>query len=305
MGITFRHVPFLVISCLLLAADSLQALVIQGAGSTNIYDRFSSGYPSNPVENNSFFAGAENFQGVGWNSSNANQSFALITPQHIIGANHFTPGVGATIDFFSAGDTVISRTVSSLTTVQNGGSDTDVFVAQLDSPLSGVGVPYFRFPSDIAINTLVSRSITTYGFTAQAGSNTIASRDGIAAIAALGGNQTELANTPTFEFIYDSNTSANGQARVEVGDSGSPTFIEEMGELTIVGTHSALAQAGTTYTTGDADVTRLIPEINNAIDSLGSTGFQVEQVPEPSAFLFILLGALPLCISRRRSQTRG
>lgn len=287
-----------------MAAGSLQALVIQGEGSTNIYDRFSSGYPSSPVENGSFFAGAENFLGVGWNNANANQSFALITPQHIIGANHFQPGAGATIDFFSSSDSLISRTVSGITTVQNSGSNTDVFVAQLDSPLSGSEVPHFLFPSDLAINSLIGRSITTYGFTAQAGSNTIASRDAISSLAGFG-NQSELGNTPTFEFIYDSLTAPNGQARVEVGDSGSPTFITEDGQLVLAGTHSALAQAGSTYTSGDADVTRLIPEIDAAIDTLGSTGYEVQQVPEPATWLFILLGALPLCFSRRPYRTRN
>lgn len=104
----FRRVSLLIIPCLLLAVGSLQALVIQGEESTNIYDRFSSGYPSSPVENSSFFAGAENFVGVGWNNASANQSFALITPQHIIGANHFKPGAGATINFFSASDSLVA-----------------------------------------------------------------------------------------------------------------------------------------------------------------------------------------------------
>ncbi len=237
----------------------------------------------------------------GWNNANSNQSFALITPQHIIGANHFQPGVGATINFFGASGSIVSRTVSGIATVQNGGSNTDVFVAQLSSVLSGSEVPYYRFPSDLASASLVGRAMYAYGFPAQVGQNTIASRDGIAAVAAFG-NQAELANTPTFEFVYDSAFAANGQARAEPGDSGSPTFIQENGTYVLAGTHSALAQVGTVYTTGDADLTRMMNEINTAIGSLGSTGFQIDQIPEPSASSLVLLSVFAFCISRSRGK---
>ena len=295
--------------CLVLVASTfpLHALVVTGEESTDAYNRFSSGYPSSPVENPNFFRDPDAFQGVGWNKANSNQNFALITPQHIVGANHFNPGAGSTLQFFTSSGTISEVNIASTSTVQNGGNATDVFIGELSSPLDSGEVPFFFFPSDAVIASLVGRNILPYGFTAQAGNNIVASRDAIGTVSGALGGGSNLGNTPTFEFTLTDTTASTGDARVESGDSGSPTFLEENGILTLVGTHSALATSSTglstTYTSADADLTRLIDQINTTIGEMGSTGFQVTQVPEP-ANLTLIMGFAALILGFGHSRGR-
>lgn len=285
----------------------LHALVIAGYEGAR-HDRFASGYPDNPVENASFFRSGSDFHGVGWNASNGNQAFALITPQHIIGANHYNPGAGTAVEFFSSGGTIRSYTLAATETVMDGsGNPSDVFVGELASPIGpGDNIPFFRFPSDSVGTTLVGRQIVIYGKTARVGINTVAARDATkTASGALGGGA-NLATTETFEWTFTEGSESQDQARTESGDSGSPTFTVEEGVLTIVGTHSALASvtAGTTtYTAIDADLYEMMDEIDAAIGRMGSTGFTVTQIPEPaaSASLLALLAGILAGFRKRRS----
>lgn len=300
--------PFSALLAMLAGCLPLGAVVITGENSTDAYDRFSSGYPSSPVENSNFFRNPDEFHGVGWNKANANQSFALITPQHIVGANHFNPGAGSTVQFFTTGGSVTEISILSTSTVQNGGNPTDVFIGELSSPLNSGDVPRFLFPSDAVIASLVGRSIVPYGFTAEAGNNTVSSRDGITTASGALGGGSNLANTPTFEFTLTDTTASNGDARLEGGDSGSPTFLEENGVLTLVGTHSALATSttgpSTTYVSADADLTRLMDQINTTIDDMGNTGFQVAQIPEPGTFSLIAMGICSATVFSARRERR-
>lgn len=296
----------LFVTALVTAPLSLNAIVIQGENdsATDQWDRFNHGtYPGSPVENSSFFQGTpipNALHGVGWNNGNSGQSFTLITPQHIVGANHFAPSVGTQIDFFNTAGNLVNGTVGTVQTVQNGGSNTDVFVAELNSRIDTSDVPVVRFPSDAAITTFTAgSSILPYGFNASMGTNTVSSK-GTGSTAGFIGGSGSLSNTPTFEYTFNSTTAPNGTARVETGDSGSPTFFEEDGELTIVGTHSALAQTASVFTSIDADLTQLIDNINTTINNMGSTGFQLQQVPEPGYVGLVLGVTAGVAMVRRR-----
>ena len=198
---------------------------------------------------------------------------------------------------------MVSGTVRSVDTVQNGGSNTDVFVAELTSRIDTSDVPIVPFPSDTAIAAFgVGSDLLPYGFTASMGRNTVSGIDVGQSAGTLGGGGA-LSNTPTFEFTYSSTTGLNSDARLEVGGSGSPTFFDENGTLALVGTHSALiAPKLGSYQSIDADLTRLIDEINSTIGSMGSTGFEVTQVPEPAHGGTILACLCGLFVFRHRPR---
>ncbi|MGJ8641351.1 MAG: hypothetical protein ACSHYA_18320 [Opitutaceae bacterium] len=306
-NITLKFAAILTIFAAIPSVGS--ALVLRGEndGATDQWDRFDHGtYPGSPVENSSFFGGSpipNALHGVGWRQTNSNQSFTLITPQHIIGADHFRPNVGNAIEFFNTSGNIVSATVSSVSTVQTGGSNTDVFVAELSSALNGSGVPVVKFPSDLALASFgVGSSIRPYGFSASVGQNIVSGLQLGQSVGTLGGGG-GLGNTPTFEFTFNTTGGANGDARVEVGDSGSPTFFIENGEWTVVGTHSALIGPNLgVYTSIDADLTELIDDINTTIADFGTTSYEITQVPEPNSYAVIggLLALVPVIARRRR-----
>ena len=102
----------IIFSVTLLTATMASALTIVGYDSaTN--DRFSSGYPGNPVVNSSvsFLGAGYDLSGVGWNPANVTQSFAMISDQYFVYSNHYGPG--STLDFYSPTQgTVVSYAVS-------------------------------------------------------------------------------------------------------------------------------------------------------------------------------------------------
>ncbi|MGF1452611.1 MAG: trypsin-like serine protease [Opitutales bacterium] len=283
-----KLLPSLLTTLVLCLAPALHALDVEGETAAN--SRFSSGYPAGPVENTGFVEDASEFVAVGWNANRATQSFTLITPQHIIGAAHFAPSEGATIEFYTLQDTVISRTVTARATVQNNGNATDVFVAELNSPIPSSAVPHALLPET---PVLVGDDLVVYGFTALAGSNRIASLGAVASFSGALGGGSAVSNGPAFEFTRSTTLTAQGEAMLEVGDSGSPSFVMENGILKIAGIHSALASATGFDVAIDSDLSRLIPEINQAIADVGATGFTVSQtmvtpaVPEPAAFAWL------------------
>ena len=91
-----------VLALLLSDAATVEALVVRQYDPSR-HERFSSGYPLDPVRNNSFFLSDLDFSGVGWvrNSSEKN-TLTLISPQHFVGAaqSRFRPGL--TVDFLSS-----------------------------------------------------------------------------------------------------------------------------------------------------------------------------------------------------------
>lgn len=75
------------------------ALTITGY-SASINDRFSGGYPLDPVPNTnpSFVGEGYDWSGVGWDASNPQRSFGFLSPRHYIAVRH-SPG-GSTITLF-------------------------------------------------------------------------------------------------------------------------------------------------------------------------------------------------------------
>jgi autotransporter-associated beta strand protein len=209
------------------------ALNINGYTSA-AYDRFSSGYPSAPINNtsSSFIGLGYNWSGVGWSATNYTQSFALLGSQFILYANHYTPAVGSTINFTTGNGTLYSNTVASVSGQLIIGSD--LAIAVLNSPVSSnitsypiLFLGYSSSPYYTAYNNLL-----LYGWTARIGTNSIS---GIV----------QFSGDSGYYLKYNFDTTTTGRATVVSGDSGSPTFaVASTGELCVVGDHYAIYNDG-------------------------------------------------------------
>jgi len=85
---------------------------------------------------------------------------------------------------------------------------------------------------------------------------------------------------------------AAGEALLEGGDSGSPSFVPWNGSLALVGTHTAV-DGSTSYDT-------FLPEYTQ---SMGDKGIPFTTVPEPSSCFLILAGLGAVAFLRRKSGT--
>ncbi len=218
------RVAFLIL--VLCWVSPLTALQINSDNST--YSRFSGGYPGSPTNNPAFFAADYDLSGVGWNNANSGQSFTVISPDHAVGAQHFLPGVGATIRFLNADGVLVSRTVSAQTQI----AGTDLAMLTFSTSLTEADQvkinPVLLMPT---LGDYVGQTAWLYGQTAKLSSaNEINTFQMISNISG-----------PTLMSIYFRDYTTPGQAVGQVGDSGSPTFVPWDGMLGLIGTHAGIA----------------------------------------------------------------
>jgi hypothetical protein len=196
---------------------------------------FSSGTTRNPQQ----WARGWNWTGV----SSSKPAVTLISPENVIGANHWFPGIGDKVTFVKANGETIQRTISDSRDI----TGTDIKVARLDAPL----------PEAITYYPLLTPEVRKKKLRNVAGTPIIYS-DGeskalLGAITDWGDGWAGLgiySRHPTwFEFPIS-------------GDSGSPLF------MPINAKRIAL------YTTFDSelggpDFAAYIPQINAALAAMG------------------------------------
>ncbi|MDL5053114.1 hypothetical protein QQ056_06090 [Oscillatoria laete-virens NRMC-F 0139] len=260
--INARFAFLLFILCLLHPAQALQ---INSDNST--YSRFSGGYPGSPTNNPTFFAADYDLSGVGWNNANSGQSFTVISPNHAVGATHFLPGVGATIRFLNADGALVSRTVSAQTQI----AGTDLAMLTFSTSLTEsdqVKINPVLF--NPVLDEYLDMPLWMYGFTAKMGSsNTI---DGFGNIL-IGGPSN------TFAMVSYQNYTTPGQARGQVGDSGSPSFTPWDGQLALVGVHSAIGSVVVSPgVTNDATFDAFVPNYIAALNAAMGGTHRVSQI---------------------------
>lgn len=280
---------------LLLAASTARALTIVGYDSaTN--DRFSSGYASSPVVNTSpsFLGAGYDLSGVGWNPGNTSQSFAMISDQFFVYANHYAPG--STMSFFSqALGSVVNYGVSATTHhfIFNG-QTSDFAIGSLSTalnPAHGLAsypVLDLPFTSDyLGLPTLI------YGHGSNGprlGANTV---DVVLPYNFPNGGS----SSDSYGIGYAYNSGLTGDSKFESGDSSSPTFVPWHGSLALLGTHSVVG----TISSVEYSVDNLIAVY---LDQMTAQGIDFTAVPEPSRALLLLLGACAL-LRRRHRAPRG
>ena len=239
-----RHARLTRVAACLLAAVGLahraSALDVIGY-SAAANDRFSSGYPSNPVTNTSgsFVGLAYSWLGVGWAASDPTKSFGFITPQHYLVARHY--GGASTINLLSSGSQVFSVTQASVANTGYGFTNSntqpaDLSLGKLTAPIApSRGLPRYGV---LDLNSTSSSNSTTYNgqpllVYGRGPDGTQSTRIGAATI-----NGTVLSGSDAYITTNASNVI------LQYGDSGSPDFIpwtnpNGAAELTIIGNNAA------------------------------------------------------------------
>jgi hypothetical protein len=232
---------FLLSSMTLVGVRTVSALTVSDYDPL-VHDRFESGFPTSPVENSSsdFIGKDYDWSGVGWSVTDRRKGFGFISPQHYLVAAHF--GGGATIALVDQDEQYLTASQASVSNTGFGvvlNGTPDLSVGRLTSPVSNSMARY-------AILDLNATSTTNSSYAGQP--------------VFIYGRGTGSATTATSPRISDgsifSNTlttygSNNGYMTVkmnnfsfEIGDSGSPAFIQWTNpnggdELTIIGNNAA------------------------------------------------------------------
>ena len=281
----------IIFSLTLLTATMASALTIVGYDSaTN--DRFSSGYPGNPVVNNSvsFLGAGYDLSGVGWNPANVTQSFAMISDQYFVYSNHYGPG--STLDFYSPTQgTVVSYDVSATSYhFTFNGQTSDFAVGKLSSalnPADGIAsYPVLDLPT---IQDYTGLPVLIYG---HGGSSPRLGANVVDAYGSYDLNGDTIADNYGIGYSYHSNQP--GDSLFEGGDSSSPTFVPWHGSLALLGTHSGTTTIGSTPYSIDT----FMPIY---LDQVFAQGIDFSVVPEPSRALLLLFGACALLRRRHRA----
>ena len=204
---------------LLLAAAGAEALTVTGySAATN--DRFTSGFPSAPVDNTSasFVGAGQDWSAIGWSSTDATKGFALLTPRHTLVARHY--GGAASVRF--AGEAgIVSLAQSSVANTNLGLIFTglaygDLSVGRLAAVApDGAALPRLAVfdgnTTSVANTSMNGRTLLVWGRGANA---TSSPRLGLATVEAtsVGGASGDLLRTTHAGVTY------------QTGDSGSPVF---------------------------------------------------------------------------------
>ncbi len=242
------------IGWLVLLASGHAATIITGYDA-QVHNRFDS---------SSFHAAGFDWSGVGRSSDG--RWATLIGDDIFLSANHFKPGTGTTVTFHtdnaSAGPTV-TRTVTGGTRIGN----TDLWLGNLDSAVPGSVSTYAIAgtvsdtisPTENWFDPYVDRLVYTAGLSGTTittsttnfvvGRNRIDLADDESAV--VSGLGVFDAHGMIFDEVGDPNFDAIGEARLQGGDSGGPSFISVNGELVLIGIHSYITTVKVPATLGD------------------------------------------------------
>ncbi|MDZ4401360.1 MAG: PEP-CTERM sorting domain-containing protein [Prosthecobacter sp.] len=280
----------LAIALLLLTVSTASGLTIVGYDPA-VNDRFASGYASAPVGNSSlsFLGNGYDLSGVGWSSTDSTRSFAMISDQYFVYANHHGPG--STLNFFSPTlGSVVSYGVSNTYNFTFNGQTSDFAIGMLSSALDGAhgitSYPILDLPFTIDYLGLPALIYGHGSNGPRLGANTV---DVVLPYNFPGGTGND-----SYGIGYSYNSSLPGDSMFESGDSSSPTFIPWHGQLALVGTHSV------TGTISDTPYS-----IDNLIavylDQMTTQGIDFSVVPEPSRAMLLLVGACAVLRRRHRA----
>jgi len=262
------------------------------------HERFSSGFPSAPVVNSSFFLSSYDLSGIGWTSGNF--GVTLVSPRHFLTAAHVSPG--ASVSFFSTDGAVRSYAVDGTFVIQHAsGVSTDLLVGRLAEPIPGSdNVSHYSTLLLGSASDYLGLTIAAFGSGQRAGTNTI---DAVGVVDMLPfGSPNGTADNAVFITDYDAVT---GQTQGQAGDSGSPSFVGINGSLALLGTHSAIVTDASPTQTIDVFVPYYYSAINTRLALDGYSFGAFVAVPEPSTYAALFgLVALGWAGWRRRRSGR-
>lgn len=293
-----------VFAALLLLAAPARALVIWGGALPAVNERFAGGFPGSPVANTdpSFLAAGLDLSGIGWLAASPQFALTLLSPRHFAIAAHTAPAAGATVTFLSAGGTLRSYTVDSVTTLtHNNGQATDLAIGRLTAAIpTGDQVTHYPLLVLPTFADYVGRSVLAFGQNGRVGTNTL---DAFLINADMlpFGTPNGLADSVLFRTDLDP---VAGQSQGESGDSGAPTFHVLGGQLGLLGVHSAIDVAADPDLTYDSFLPSYFTQVNGL---LAADGYSLQAIPEPAAAagLAALAALAAVALRRRPCSTRS
>ncbi len=233
--ITKRIVIILALLALAVPASQARAAMTIWNYQPKKHDRFYS------APDRAFIGEAYDWSGVGWSSGEypggeptpgRSDWATMISPQYFLAARHAKPEFGEDVTFYE-GNTrtpAESHTYEVDSWSRNWG---DLYLGRLTQPISAniAYYPILELPSNEG-NANKNKIFFAYGRTDRVGRNKIDEvRDETA-----GGFTTR-----TMKYDYDHGTVGGGvgddENLLESGDSGGPSFIDEGGELALIGAH--------------------------------------------------------------------
>ena len=277
----------------LLTLGFITAFALAASGNTVIrnyqpmrHDRFYTG------NDKAFVGDPYDFSGVGFTGT---YWATLISDCYFISATHHHAALNDSVTFWETNNqSGPSHTYSVLGGQQIGG--TDLWVGWLntavDSSIARYSVLDLPTYPDYSGLTLYN-----YGLTHRVGRNVL-------------DDYGFLTVAPSTGFVmgydYDNNDTPSvggDETFLQGGDSGAPSFTVFDGKLTALGIHWAITDAFPGTDEGESSYDTFVPTYIGALNGvLADKGQSVSVVPEPSAALFVLLGATGLaCRHRRRS----
>jgi hypothetical protein len=267
------HLPLLSLA-LLLPAHGLELRNYNPA----VHNRFSSGFPNNPVMNPTFLHNASKFTGVGWwwidgNPAASDTQLTLISPRHILSVRHiegnFVVGTNWSARFVASDGQSYTRVINPFNSLLDGTTMIDLAVAELSSPLPATVKPV-RYRNNLTEGQLQNDPIMVLGKnplmtgnSVTGGTSTISTFDDI----------DYAANYVTRMFIFEYLKLAGGNNDCHygpgVGDSSSPVFVDYNGEPALVGLAANSGSDGVKHYGYCTFVPEYITEIDAILNPMG------------------------------------
>lgn len=234
-------------------------------------------FPSNLTLNPSFLHANRDLSAVGWQTVDTRRHFTLVSPKHIVGAAHFSAGVGSRVRFVNPAGQVREYRVVAQQAIQNDVSpptSSDLLLAELAEVIpasDGISpMPVLNLPTEVSY---LGQQIVVTGLNSRAGIGVINrfTDFGSDPVTASAG----LSPTRTFDFVYrDPDFRGSGDdARLEPGDSGSPSLVVTPNGFALVGNHLSLLTSSTffaeTFTNFDTFVPNYLEQLDAAMESEG------------------------------------
>ena len=286
------------------------------------HNRFSSGFPDNPVMNPGFLHNASRFTGVGWwwingNATASDTQFTLISPRHVLSVRHlegnFTGG-NWSARFVASDGQVHTRIISPFNSILDGTTLVDLAVAQLSSPLP-VTVKPVRYRNGRTEGQLKNDTIMVLGKNPLVSGNSVTG--GTSVIVDFDdGVYAPNYVTRMFEFDYAVASGANDDCHYgpSVGDSSSPVFVEYNNEPALVGLAATANNDGSTYFNYCTFVPHYITQIDAILNPLGyrmrpaeytATTLNLGSAASPGTIRQAHPGSLTFTLGNTGGQTTG
>lgn len=286
-----------------------------------VHNRFSSGFPDNPVMNPNFLHNASKFTGVGWWWINGNPTasdiqFTLISPRHVLSVRHlegnFTGG-NWSARFVASDGQVHTRVISPFNSILDGTTQVDLAVAQLSSPLP-VTVKPVRYRNNLTEGQLQNDPIMVLGKNVVSGNSVSGGTSSIDEFDDFSYAANYVTRMFEFEYVMASGNNDDCHYGPGSGDSSSPAFVEYNGEPALVGLAAQAGLAGSTYYNYCTFVPHYITHIDAILNPLGyrmrpaaftATTLSLASAASPGTMRQAHPGSLTFTLENTGSQTTG